>query len=319
MTPVEPLSEAVALQAAEWFVQLQAGTVSAAERRRWVQWHAAHPSHAVAWERALRVGQAFEGLPAAVALPALNRPRRRAVVRTLAALLVAAPAGWLAWRHGAAVPWLADARTATGERREIRLADGSVLLLDTASAVDMTFDATQRLVRLRAGAVHITTVPDPQPGARPFVVATAHGRLRALGTRFTVRLDGARTRVAVFEGAVALEPVAVPDGGATVRAGEQAEMTAQAVAAIGAVAAQADAWTRGVLQARGMRLADFAAELGRYRPGLLRCDPRVAEVRISGVFQLRDTTAVLDGLPQALPVRVVYRSPYWVILMPPGG
>ena len=56
-----------------------------------------------------------------------------------------------------------------------------------------------------------------------------------------------------------------------------------------------------------MRLDAFAAELGRYRPGLLRCDPAVAPLRVSGAFQLHDTDAVLAALPATLPVSVRYR------------
>ena len=70
-------------------------------------------------------------------------------------------------------------------------------------------------------------------------------------------------------------------------------------------------WMRNVLHAREMRLDAFAAELGRYRPGLLRCDPAVAPLRVSGAFQLHDTDAVLAALPATLPVSVRYRTSYW--------
>ncbi|MNT94529.1 fec operon regulator FecR [compost metagenome] len=52
---------------------------------------------------------------------------------------------------------------------------------------------------------------------------------------------------------------------------------------------------------------------------MLRCDPAVADLRVSGVFQLRDTGPVLDSLPQALPVDVLFRTRYWVTVVAPGG
>ena len=55
---------------------------------------------------------------------------------------------------------------------------------------------------------------------------------------------------------------------------------------------------------------------GRYRPGLLRCDPAVAPLRVSGAFQLHDTDAVLAALPATLPVSVRYRTSYWVTIGP---
>ena len=61
-----------------------------------------------------------------------------------------------------------------------------------------------------------------------------------------------------------------------------------------------------------MRLGHFIAELSRYRPGLLRCASEVAELRISGVYPLADSDAVLDALTQSLPVSINRRSRYWV-------
>lgn len=315
------VSETVALQAAEWFFLLQSDEATPDDRQRWAQWRAQHPEHASAWQRAERVGQKFALLPAALATPVLTRPparQRRVAVRALAMLLVAAPAGWLAWRDGPAREWLAAHRTATGERRALTLADGSRIQLDTASAVDVRFDAALRLVRLHTGAIHVQTAPDPQGTPRPFVVATAQGRLRALGTRFVVRQEGAHSRIAVLQGAVEVRPEAAGGRLAVLQAGEQMLFTAHALGEVQPASRHVDDWTRGVLLARDMRLADFAAELGRYRPGVLRCDPAVADLRISGVFQLRDTGPVLDSLPQALPVAVLYRTRYWVTLAPPG-
>jgi transmembrane sensor len=67
-----------------------------------------------------------------------------------------------------------------------------------------------------------------------------------------------------------------------------------------------------VLYAEEMRLADMLAEVARYRSGVLRCDPAVAQLRVSGVFQLDDTDRILAVLAQTLPVRVDARTRYWV-------
>nr|WP_315429714.1 FecR domain-containing protein [uncultured Albidiferax sp.] len=316
---MNPVTERVAHEAAQWFFRLQSEEASAADHARWADWHAADATHALAWQRAEHIQQQFSRLPPALALPVLNRRRsdRRMAAKTLAALLVAAPAGWLAWRATPAREWLADHRTATGERRALVLADGSRLLLDTASAVDVKFDSYQRKVYLRQGAILLITSPDPQN--RPLVVETPQGRVRGLGTRFTVRVDGVHSQVAVQQSAVEIRPHATQDATVVLQAGQQAAFTASAVGPVEAAGPHADGWTRGVLVAQNMRLHDFAAALGRYRPGLLHCDPAVVELRISGVFQLRDTTPVLDSLPQALAVQVRYRTRYWVTLEAPGG
>lgn len=72
------------------------------------------------------------------------------------------------------------------------------------------------------------------------------------------------------------------------------------------------AWTDGVLSVQQMPLAEFVAELARYRPGLLRCAPEVANLKVSGTYQLADTGQILQLLTRSLPVRVDYKTRYWV-------
>lgn len=64
------------------------------------------------------------------------------------------------------------------------------------------------------------------------------------------------------------------------------------------------------------RLADFISELRRYRPGLLRCDERIADLRLSGAFRIDDTDTILQNLGTSLPVKVRYLTRYWVSVEP---
>jgi len=253
----------------------------------------------------------LSGMPAALAMPALDRPRtRRAALAKLAALLVAAPAAWGVWRLSETEGWTADYRSATGERREIRLADGTRLTLNTASAVDVRYDAGQRTVVLRSGEIHIDTASDP----RPFEVRTRDGTLRALGTRFTVRQDDKETRLAVMQGAVR---ITVGQDQRIIQAGEQATFSVQRIDATEPTTPATAAWTQGMLLADGMPLGVLAAELARYRKGVLRCDPAVANLRVSGTFPLADTDRSLAMLAATYPVVVASRlGGYWVTLGP---
>jgi transmembrane sensor len=61
-----------------------------------------------------------------------------------------------------------------------------------------------------------------------------------------------------------------------------------------------------------MLLSEFTAELSRYRPGLLRCAPEVADLKVSGTYQLADTEQILQLLARSLPLRIDYRTRYWV-------
>jgi len=306
--------------ALQWQVCFWSGEAGEAERRAFDAWLAADEAHRRAWDRLQRAGGRLQALPAEVAGTVLRTTTtgngRR---RTLRALLLLAGAGGSAALLRETPAWQlasADERTATGERRELVLPDGGRLTLNTASAVDLRYGATERLVRLLAGEVFIATAPDP--AGRPFVVETPAGRVQALGTRFALRCLDAATRVQVFEGAVELRP---RDGGVARRleAGFQGLFDTTATGAPEALDDAAAAWMRGLLVAERMRLDDFLAELSRYRRGVLRCDPAVAALRVSGVFPLADTDAVLRSLVRALPLRVTRATRWWLTVEPARG
>jgi transmembrane sensor len=63
-----------------------------------------------------------------------------------------------------------------------------------------------------------------------------------------------------------------------------------------------------------MPLPDFLAELGRHRPGVLRCAPDAADLRVSGTYPLANTDRVLAALTLSLPVQVRSRTRWWVVM-----
>ncbi|WP_240931664.1 FecR family protein [Azotobacter chroococcum] len=97
---------------------------------------------------------------------------------------------------------LADLSTATGERRRFVLADGSSVLLNAQSRVDVDFDSGRRRLQLRRGALLAEVTADAR---RPFVVETPFGRVQALGMRFSVALGERDATVWVQEAQVRLE------------------------------------------------------------------------------------------------------------------
>lgn len=306
-------------EAAHWMMRLQGGELDAAAQQGLARWRAAHPDHETAWQRAEQVCRTFGMLPPPLAMPVLDRPAaapRRAILKTLAVLIVAGPAGWTMLRVAPWQAWTADLRTATGEIRHFPLVDGSGLSLNTASAADIVFSDALRLVQLRSGELHVATSTDAL--GRPFIVRTSNGSIRALGTRFTVRQEnrllGARTHVAVSQGAVEVRPAAGRP--VIVQAGWQASFDEAAASAPQTLAPHASAWTKGLLYADDTPLAEVLAQLSRYRHGVLRCDPAVARLRVSGVYQLHDTDQLLSLLQASLPIRVQRHSRWWIAVGP---
>lgn len=305
-------------QAPDWALALRYGNPDAAERAAFHDWLAQSPAHAAAWQQAQAVFQCFERLPPGVGRRVLDHtdrlPDRRRALGLIGGLAVAG-AGALAWQQ-LWDRWRADVATAVGERRALALPDASALVLNTDSAADIAFTATERRILLRAGEILVTTSPDPAPVARPLLVGTDFGDVRALGTRFSLRRLPDRVRVSVFRDAVEIRP----SRGATQRleAGAQADFAADGVRPARRVDDSAAIWEQGMLLAQDMPLAEVLAEMARHRHGLLRCDPRVAAIRVSGAISLSDTDGGLDLLAQTLPVRIQRRTAWWVVVGPRG-
>jgi len=316
----EPLDPRVAREAAQWLMRMHpAAEPDDADHRACLAWRASDAQHELAWQRAQRFNEKFAVMPAELGKAALGRPaqrqrQRRQAVKTLALLLTAAPAGILAYQHLPVAAWRAQYRTATGERRSVQLADGSRVHMNTGTAFDIVADDAQRLVLLHEGELMIQTAPDARAMARPFRVRTTDGLIRAIGTRFCVRCGPAWSEVAVFDGAV---EVAARDGAARiVAASEQLRFSSDDLGDTETLEGHRADWVDGILHADNQTLAAFAAELARHRRGWLRCDPAVANLRISGSFQLDDTDRVLRALAATLPVSIRFHTRYLATIVP---
>ncbi|MNK38415.1 fec operon regulator FecR [compost metagenome] len=319
-----PIAPAVLQRAAEWMARLWAEDASAADADACAAWRAANPEHERAWARLQRFARQFEALPRDVARSALTPAPRHATGRRRALQLlglIAAGGGTALLTHETDL-WqraASDYRTSVGETRAIVLADGTQVVLDTASAIDVRYGANERRIVLRAGAILVTSAHETASVYRPLLVATPQGTATALGTRFSVRLDDGESRVAVFQGTVALQPLQpMRDGSPALhlQAGQQAGYTRLEVQDVTNVENSAAAWADGSLVAERMRLDELLAELGRYRHGVLRCDESIAGLRVTGVYSLRDTDRSLANLAASLPVQLVYRTRYWVSVGP---
>nr|WP_286197758.1 FecR domain-containing protein [Variovorax boronicumulans] len=313
---MDPAQGLVRQQAFEWQVTLWSGETTDDEQAAFAHWLAADPAHAIAWQQVQTVGNRLQGFPRDVAGGVLRTrapsARRRRLLGTLG---LVAGVGVLAYGLQRSPQWAAATaayRTSTGERRDLMLPDGTQLVLNTASSVDVDFSSQFRLVELREGEIQVVTARGANAENRPFVVATTHGTVRPKGTRFTVRVLDSTSQVSVLDGSVQVTSRHAGIPAVEVAAGEKVRLTDQDVSAKAAVSANETAWVSGRLIAERMRLADFLGELGRYRRGVLRCDPAIAELAVSGVYPLADTDRVLVALERALPVRVHRITSHWV-------
>lgn len=311
-------SEQIINEAARWLTLLHDDSASAADQAAFGAWCEADPRHAIAVTRMRSLWSSLDELPAAPARVALKQafahPRRTATNRGAQALALIGVlvCGWIGLDN---LPvWMADQRTGVGERREVRLSDGSHLQLNSHSALDVKFDGQERVIELLAGELWVEVAKDAK---RPFVVRTDQGTATALGTRYLVKreADGS-TVVSVLESVVA----AKTDGreAVNVKAGEQTTLKEGRVQAPRPIDnADADAWTRGLLKVNDRPLSEVLQALANYRHGLVRYDKQALQgLRVSGVFRLDDTDAALATLADNLPIQVERFTDLLVVIKP---
>ncbi|HBR98536.1 MAG TPA: hypothetical protein DD979_14350, partial [Gammaproteobacteria bacterium] len=187
-------------EASAWLVELNSGEATEGDQQRWQQWYQHSPENQAAWDKIEQFRHQLQGAPAAAVHRAVDGAdrvllQRRALLKSLLALAIIPPAAYTGYRHS---PWYADYQTAHGELAAHTLTDGTELMLNTHTAVDIRYASDQRTLFLRHGEILVTTAK-PAGESRPFHVQTAHGTVRALGTRFSVYTDRNTSRVDVYE------------------------------------------------------------------------------------------------------------------------
>ena len=204
--------------------------------------------------------------------------------------------------------------TATGQRAEIRLDDGSRVVLGVASRLKLPgdFGVRNREVYLE-GTAYFDVVHD---SARPFVVRTANAETRDVGTRFVVSSypESHGTRVVVRDGAVALgtaEPAGHPDHSVLLTGGSLGRLrSGDSVATTRRVDPELyTAWMQGDLVFQDEPLSDAVAELRRWYDVDIRIgDPSMRKMPISAAFAAESLHEALSVVTTVLPLRAVRRG-----------
>ncbi|BAN48156.1 FecR domain-containing protein [Metapseudomonas resinovorans] len=290
-------------RAREWQVLLHSGRATAADREALAAWRQAAPEH----EQAMGEVEKLWALLGQVQLPresatVVPLARRRKVVRWAVPLASAAALLLAVWLpQGVWLGLYADAHTAPGEVRELRLEDGSVLTLNGDTALDWNFVDGRREVRLYRGEADFQVFPDAN---HPFLITAGPARIRVTGTRFDVNRSGERVDLSVTQGHVQAADSGAP---VAVKAGQQVSWQDGRLQAVEPLDAQQRlAWQRGKLVFRDRPLADVFADLQRSQGArVVFLDDAVRQLQVTGVFALDDPQAVLRAIEGHLPVRLV--------------
>lgn len=308
--------DSIEVQAAEWVLRLSEGALSAKERQAFERWRQQDTRHQATYERISGVVAQLHSLRSqrAPARAALQLPaKRRVKARHLLAIgVLLANLGVVLSLSGYRVDdWFADMHTAPGQWQTHTLEDGSRITLYGNSALDLQFDPAQRRLELRRGQVLVDVAHD---ASRPFVVVTAEGSFKALGTRFVVSQGAGQSELSMLQSTVAVQS-ADRSQSLEVQRGGRAWARQDAVGRLPDIdpASLEQAWQRHQLVVDNVPLAQVLETLGRQRRGHLQFDAAaLADLRVSAVLPLDDTDRALNLLAQALPIRLQQYTPLWI-------
>lgn len=298
------ISQEALQQAAEWLVQLDAGT---ADKARLKQWCNDDPQNSAALRRLAASDREIGRLAAMERELALRvfdiaeeTTGRRTALKALIGISVGGGALWGLSQTPAVRRIAGDHATRVGETASVQLRNGVEVRLNTDTIVDETSGAGGTpLLRLRRGEAFVDT-----KGGTVDVV-TAHGSFHTLGTRFLVRDLGRETRLEVIDGRVRYTPRDAVDAAGVVDAGTALLVGRRSVRPDPhALLSDAAGWLDGVLVARRMPLGSVMNEFARYHSRILYVTDEVANLPVSGVYRLDAVDDALIAIEATLPVRV---------------
>lgn len=302
-----PFRRAWPTSAAQWFAARR-GREDAQAEQAFRQWLAQDPANAE--EYALfDIAWAVSGEAARRAEVQVPRGRGRALRLGAAAAVAALAAGISFWFWPA--PWT-DWNTTAGEQRTLVLEDGSRIMLNTRTHIEVRLTRQHRDVRLLDGEAYFEVAKDQ---SRPFIVQTSLGSARAVGTQFNVYLARSHLAVTTAEGRVLVN--GATGGGVLVDAGNQAQVNGPALSAsVAAVnVSSALSWRAQRLEVDDMPLARVLQEFSRYTALPVRAgSDAIGALRVSAVLRTGDLDALRATLKGAFGLSIQQRGEEYLVL-----
>jgi transmembrane sensor len=288
-----------------WVVRLRSGEATKADLATIRQWRGQSAEHEEAFRQAALLWRDLKGTADRIVdhrahtsifhswRPDRWTPTRRAfiggaVAASAGAYLVYNPPMQL-WPSFSELA--ADYRTAKGERREVAVAEGFSVTLNTQTSVALLNPENgDPRIELIAGEAAIET---KRADARPVIVEALGVRMIATRASFNSRCLDGRLSVTCVDGQLDVES---ERGLVALRKGQQVAFTQQTGLglAVAVNAAEATAWQHNLLMIRDRPLAEVVDEVNRYRTGrIVITSPTLARHLVNGTFHLE----TLDNFP----------------------
>lgn len=304
-------------QANDWVVKLETDSMTDGDEARFVEWMEQDERHGEAFYEAEQTWQLMQQVKQEqVAQVEVKQSSwlLQSLMPIAATVLIVVSS--MLWWQDLYFATMSDHYTKTGQRLEQRLSDGSELILNTDSAVDIQFSDNKRLVKVLSGEVYVTVAPDK---TKPFVVQIGDMQVTALGTEFIVRKDNnEQPSVVVTEHSVKVESTESSQVNLVLNQGYKVSLdeNTETLSKVQAVdIEQAQSWRAGRYVFRDQSLQQVVDELSRYYDGkIVIRDKELQQQKVSGVLDLDDPRNSLNNLARSLAIKVNSLSPYLLLL-----
>ena len=292
-------------QAADWLVKFDHQKPSKQEFIAFMKWYRSNPQHASVydamaetWDMSVVANTEVKQLPR-------KQPWRQIAV---AACLMVAVFATLNWPSDLSHIEQQTIANDIAERSSTELADGSVVDVDSNSALESNFDSDYRNIYLKSGQAFFDVHHDK---GRPFIVHTPYGTVQAVGTAFNIDLHNGNLHVIVSEGTVAVKgdsntddskvlldvghEVSIIESRAQINALSQEEISAKL------------AWREGRLEYQGAPLSEVMADVARYQQITVQFEQAdLKNIAIGGSFSANKIDALLESLEQGFAISHQY-------------
>ena len=318
-----------------WFVRLRDEAATPEDRAAFRVWLDAAPDHAKAYADIERLWGGLDQVSAGqISEPDIDQMpvqgARRANGRCVGEMrrgsvmpqisrrsAIAASVAVIASGYAVTRPALwVDYHSRPGETYTAALEDGSLITLNTATALSVDYTSDARRVRLHRGEAFFQVTQD---AARPFTVEAGPGRASVLGTAFGVRRYDRSTQVTLREGRLEVSaPSATGRASIQLSPGQCVVATREGLQPVTAIDMNRSfAWLERRLVFEAAPLAHVIAEVERYRRGeIIIVDEALRTLPVSAAISIADSNEALETLERTLPIRLVRISDLLVLVYP---
>lgn len=210
--------------------------------------------------------------------------------------------------------WLyADFVSALGERKTVHLEDGTTVMLNTDSAIDIEYENRLRKVVLLKGEAFFDVQPDV---SRPFSVQAGHSYTKVLGTRFFVQREHGLDEVRVLSGRVEVSQLADSKISAVIHDKDTLIVDDSGLGQAVQLASNLPvSWINGYLTFEEENLSDVIKQIYRYRHGFVFFEnPDLRNLKINGRLSLTEPEDMLRVLQTTLDIKITFYSDWLVII-----